>query len=338
VGNPTGDTTIAMDAGEEVNFQFTGNFTTGTQFLIQQLTGNPSGGVLFEVRGADPDPALARFGDGTNYVQISNTGGMTLAGTASITAGGIILGDSTPDASGEIGYASNAFSWYANSEDMVATASTNLWTFSSATGATFAFTPSVGFSAGMVVADGQKIVFDESAADPNDADIELSASDGVFKIAATNGANNEDLTIDLDQTANTVIIGSSTGVTSIGFGSIGLVTTGAILGGVNIISSSSNPYALSAANAYGSAIFCTGTMEIDLPAGATGMAILIYNTGAYTITVDPNGSEVIVRDGTTQSGGISFTLSSGAGNYVALIHNGTNWYTLGYKGTLAQGS
>jgi hypothetical protein len=82
------------------------------------------------------------------------------------------------------------------------------------------------------------------------------------------------------------------------------------------------------------------TGEIDLPAAAsyTGKAILIYNTGAFTVTIDPNGSEVIVRDGTVQTGGVTFTLSSGAGNYVALYCDGTRWVTIGYKGTLAAGS
>ncbi len=82
------------------------------------------------------------------------------------------------------------------------------------------------------------------------------------------------------------------------------------------------------------------TGEIDLPAasGYTGRGIIIYNTGAFTITIDPNASEVIVRDGTVQTGGVSFTLSSGAGNFVSLISDGTRWITLGFKGTLAVGS
>ena len=82
----------------------------------------------------------------------------------------------------------------------------------------------------------------------------------------------------------------------------------------------------------------TGT--INLPAASTyaGAALLVYNTGAFTITIDPNGSEVVVRDGTVQTGGVSFTLSSGAGNYVFVYCDGTRWITLGFKGTLAQGS
>jgi hypothetical protein len=87
-------------------------------------------------------------------------------------------------------------------------------------------------------------------------------------------------------------------------------------------------------------VYYGATGEIDLPAAAgyDGKGIEIYNTGAFTITIDPNSSEVIVRDGTVQTGGVSFTLSSGAGNYVFLMSDGTRWITKGYKGTLTVGS
>lgn len=65
---------------------FTSAFTTGSQWLIQQITGNPTGGVLFEIKVADTDVMAARFGDGTNYLNISKTGATTAVGTASITA------------------------------------------------------------------------------------------------------------------------------------------------------------------------------------------------------------------------------------------------------------
>jgi len=120
--------------------------------------------------------------------------------------------------------------------------------------------------------------------------------------------------------------------------------TYADFGKINNISSfgtptTDNPYSLSAANAYNSSLWYGATGEIDLPAAVAGMSIIIYNTGAFTITIDPNSTDVIVRDGTAQSGGVSITLSSGAGNYVTLICDVANhWVTLGYKGTLAQGS
>ena len=97
--------------------------------------------------------------------------------------------------------------------------SSNLITIASGTSATFAFTPAVGFtaatthSAGIVIADSQTLTFDESAIDPNDADVVFSATDGVLTIAAANGANNENITIDLDAASNVVTFNSGTSAT-----------------------------------------------------------------------------------------------------------------------------
>lgn len=100
-----------------------------------------------------------------------------------------------------------------------------------------------------------------------------------------------------------------------------------------------NPYSLTAANAYGFVLhYNASSGVINLPAGAAGMNGIIYLTSTNGVTIDPNGSEVVVRDGATQTGGVSFTLTGAAGNYVALEYNGSCWVTLGYKGTLAQGS
>lgn len=85
------------------------------------------------------DPSNQTAGN-TGVIQAPNNGTATLtAGTqvAEATAtGGIVLGDASPDANGEIGYASNAYSIFANSEDLTLTASANTWTASSATGVT----------------------------------------------------------------------------------------------------------------------------------------------------------------------------------------------------------
>ena len=109
--------------------------------------------------------------------------------------------------------------------------------------------------------------------------------------------------------------------------------------GTHASPSTTNPLAPTWTTTYHT-VWYGATGEIDLPAasGYTGRAILVYNTGAFTITIDPNGSEVIVRTGTVQTGGVSMTLSSGAGNYVALLCDGVRWATIGYIGTLAAGS
>ena len=85
------------------------------------------------------------------------------------------------------------------------------------------------------------------------------------------------------------------------------------------------------------AVYMGIAQTVNLPAAASydGRGIMIYNTGAFTITIQPNASEVVVLDGTADTGGTTCTLSSGAGNYVSLVCDGTRWISLGYKGTLA---
>jgi hypothetical protein len=100
-----------------------------------------------------------------------------------------------------------------------------------------------------------------------------------------------------------------------------------------------NPLTLTAAECKNNVLWYGATGTVNLPAATAGMNLIIYNTGAFTITIDPNGTDVVVRDGTAQTGGVSFTLSSGAGNYVTLVADTANhWVTVGYKGTLAAGS
>lgn len=89
IGNPTSDTTFTVPINVEINFDYTGNFTTGSQFRVRQVTGNPSGGVLFEVLGTDTDITLAKIGDGTNGITVSATGALAVTGSGSITATGL---------------------------------------------------------------------------------------------------------------------------------------------------------------------------------------------------------------------------------------------------------
>ena len=82
----------------------------------------------------------------------------------------------------------------------------------------------------------------------------------------------------------------------------------------------------------------TGTITLPTTASYAGRSIIIYSTGSFTITIDSTGSEVLVRNGTVQTGGVSMTLTAVAGSYVALICDGARWITLGFSGTLAVGS
>lgn len=143
-------------------------------------------------------------------------------------------------------------------------------------------------------------------------------------------------------------VGAATGTTaSAGDNDTSLATTAFVQTEVDATKSNSfaSPYTTASAlsptwSGPLHAVYMGVAQTVNLPAAASyeGRGIMIYNTGAFTITIEPNGSEVLVRDGTSQSAGVNFTLSSGAGNFVSLISDGTSWITLGYKGTLTVGS
>lgn len=124
-----------------------------------------------------------------------------------------------------------------------------------------------------------------------------------------------------------------------------VITTGNLQGGINRIGTFASPitstgaYTLTAANSYNSVLFYNDTDPIDLPAAAAGMNLCIYVTGTNITTVEPNGTDVIVLDGTALSAGYNFTIAGVAGNYVCMVADAANhWVTVGYKGTLTGGS
>ena len=72
-------------------------------------------------------------------------------------------------------------------------------------------------SSGIVVADGTGLGFDASGY-PGTLESQITRGGvGIIKLASIGNTNNEDLTIDLETTANTVAFGSSTGVTDYTF-------------------------------------------------------------------------------------------------------------------------
>ena len=57
----------------------TSAFTTGPQFLIEQITGNPTGGTLLEARAADVDVIALKAGDGTGYTRVLKSGSLEVS-------------------------------------------------------------------------------------------------------------------------------------------------------------------------------------------------------------------------------------------------------------------
>ena len=84
-------------------------------------------------------------------------------------------------------------------------------------------------------------------------------------------------------------------------------------------------------------VYVGANMNIFLPEPSAQKEVIVYNTGAFDMQIVPKNA-AIVRDGTLQADGVSMSLSQGAGNFVCMVNDGTNWVTLGYKGTLAEGT
>ena len=187
-----------------------------------------------------------------------------------------------------------------------------------------------------IIADSSTLTFDESAADPDDADIQISATDGVFKIASVNGANNEDLTIDLDATTNKVKFNSGSGLT--------LITTGAIpfTGAIRTVGKSSD-YTIGtddADEAYGTLFVNSGasTRVFTLPSAVAGMSVCIRNGQgvAQILRLDAGTGDYIVKStgARTSAAAEYYGATADAKNQLCVVaYDSTDWYVTSEVGT-----
>lgn len=100
---------------------------------------------------------------------VTSVGDCADGACAAFAIGGIALGDTSPDANGEIGYASNAYLWFANSEDFKITATENMWTLASNTSAAFTITPALTVTAILTASTSVATPFIALGTDPADA-------------------------------------------------------------------------------------------------------------------------------------------------------------------------
>jgi hypothetical protein len=147
-----------------------------------------------------------------------------------------------------------------------------------------------------IIADAKSLTFDESAADPDDADVKLSATDGKLTIVSVNGANNNDITIDTDGYENVAAITSSTGVGYVVFSSIALRAL------VDEIVEADNGNYSSDGWAFYGTIFnnygAGGGTEIEMADAEAGMSFKAVCGAAQDFTFDPDGGDRVYLDGT----------------------------------------
>ena len=87
--------------------------------------------------------------------------------------------------------------------------------------------------------------------------------------------------------------------------------------------------ALTSAQQMNTYLEMTGAGTVSLAAGTQGDCLVIYVTGAFAVSIDPSGSQVITLNGADLAGGNKITSTSTAGDSVTLIFNGTKWRVIG---------
>lgn len=183
------------------------------------------------------------------------------------------------------------------------------------------------------------------------AGVKLTGSNGSLTILGLGDGEDEDVKIDLNTTANQITVSSpASSATAVSLSALNLVTTGTILGAVNIVTTTDGSESPAAGVMYGTMFIAdhataTSDTTYTLPAAAAGMAACFYDNGAGTggITIEIDGSDVIILDGTALTAGNTIdspgVAGDGAnGDFICIMAiDATNWVTLGRSGTWVDG-
>lgn len=91
---------------------------------------------------------------------------------------------------------------------------------------------------------------------------------------------------------------------------------------------------LSTTQVKGTLVLVTATATITLPPVVVGATVTIYSTTAAAVMVDPDANDRIVLDGVAGGNGKKVTSASGAGDFVTLIgESADGWTVIGRSGT-----
>jgi hypothetical protein len=165
--------------------------------------------------------------------------------------------------------------------------------------------------------------------------------DGALIITGNGDGSDEDLNINLDDTANTAVISSSTGVTLIDAGSIAFATTGFINGMTDTDEITGNT-TLSNLQVHNAGMYVTAACTVTLPAVSAcgvGSIVLVYvRDASETVIIDANAADRIILYGTALDDGDSIDSPGAAGDFIVLWATDANgWVSLGASGTWTDG-
>ena len=166
-----------------------------------------------------------------------------------------------------------------------------------------------------------------------------SDNDGAITLTGASAGSDEDLTLNLDDTANTAVVSSSTGVTDIDFSALNLVTTGTIQSGIKISSDADGMTGaeMTTAGMYGTLFIATGAGTWTLPTAVQGMAVCLMDDGtAHDLILDVQADDDMSLKGTEDTNGDGITNATGSttGDFVCVVATSAgHWKTLGMQGT-----
>lgn len=86
---------------------------------------------------------------------------------------------------------------------------------------------------------------------------------------------------------------------------------------------------LTADQCHGSILEFTLTGESELPAGVSGMTLMVRSAGAFAHSLDPNGTETITLNGVALAAGNKVTSPAAINASCVLYYNGTSWIIWG---------
>lgn len=95
------------------------------------------------------------------------------------------------------------------------------------------------------------------------------------------------------------------------------------------ITTASESRDVTVAECKGAIILATGAIILTLPAVVKGYHVTIYGVSGQTIlTVNPNDNDRIIVNGAPELDGVAIVSPAGAGNYVQLVGDSANGWTV----------
>lgn len=192
----------------------------------------------------------------------------------------------------------------------------------------------------MVLSDSP--VFDDDITVGGATGVKITGSNGSITFLGLGDGADEDLKIDLNTTTNSIDITSpSSSATQVRFGALNLVTTGTITGAIKINSDvdGMSSAEMTTAGMYGTLFVATGAGTWNLPAAVAGMNFCMLVPSIAAVIINPDDSDVLIYDGTADTAGHQIAGGAAAGDFICFIAvDGTNWHSMGRRGTWTPGS